>query len=107
GGLHLVPKDLLEKYRKAVVNKTSGKELALIVKNLNAEKIHLMGKHYKRVPSGYDKDHQNSELLLHNGLGVVVQGPVPKDFYSAKLIDFCMKYYIKMKPLYKWILKYL
>lgn len=103
GGIYQFPKDLLEPYRKAVINKNSGIELNKIVNKLKEEKISLGGAYYKRVPQGFDPDHENSELLKHNGLYTMVETRIPKEFYSGKLIDYCFERFKKMYPLHKWI----
>jgi uncharacterized protein (TIGR02453 family) len=104
GGMYQFPKDLIEPYRKVVVHEKSGKELNNIIKRLKEEKIGLGGEHYKRVPQGYEPNHQNSELLKHNGLYSMVETKIPKEFYSDKLIDYCFDRFEKMHPLHKWLL---
>jgi uncharacterized protein (TIGR02453 family) len=107
GGMHTFPKDLIEPYRKAVVDDQSGKDLKKVIKTMEKDNLSVSGAHYKRVPQGYDPNHPNSELLKHNGLYTMVTTKVPKEFYSEKLIDFCYENFKKMYPLHKWILKYL
>jgi uncharacterized protein (TIGR02453 family) len=107
GGLYQFPRDQIEPYRKATVDNIAGKELKDIVNKLKAEKITIGGAHYKRVPQGFDPNHENSELLKHNGLYTMIETEIPKEFYSNKLIDYCFKEYKKMHPLHKWIINYL
>jgi uncharacterized protein (TIGR02453 family) len=104
GGLYQLPKDMIEPYRKAVIDKTAGRELSNIVKTLKEGKIGLGGAYYKRVPQGYDPNHENSELLKHNGMYTMIETKIPKEFYSSKLIDYCFERYKKMYPLHRWIL---
>jgi Conserved hypothetical protein (DUF2461) len=63
-----------------------------------------MGKHYKRIPKGYDPEHKNAELLLHNGMGTMTEYTIPDELYSAELIDWCFARYKEMAPLHKWLL---
>jgi uncharacterized protein (TIGR02453 family) len=107
GGMHEFPKDLLESYRKATIDKRSGKELINVVDTLKKEKLSVSGAHYKRVPQGYDPDHENSDLLKHNGLYTMVETKIPKEFYSDKLIDYCFERFKKMYPLHQWIKTYI
>jgi len=107
GGMHVFPKDMIEPYRKAVVDKAGGAELNKVIKILAKDKLQVSGQHYKRVPQGYDQDHPNSDLLKHNGLYTMVETKLPKAFFSEKLIDFCFKNFKKMYPLHEWILEYL
>ena len=104
GGIYQFPKDMLERYRKAASNKNAGKELNKVVNGLKQEKINLGGAYYKRVPQGYDPEHENAELLKYNGLYTMAETKIPKEFYSDKLIDYCFERYKKMHPLHKWIL---
>jgi len=106
-GMYQFPKDLLDRYRKATIDKSAGKELSNIVNRLKEEKISIGGSYYKRVPEGYAPGHENAELLKHNGLYTMVETKIPKEFYSNKLIDYCFERYEKMHPLHKWILSYL
>lgn len=107
GGMHMFPKDMIDPYRKAVVNEKSGKELNNVKNDLKKDKLSLSGLHYKRVPQGYEPDHSNSELLKHNGLYTMVETKIPKEFYSDKLIDYCFENFNRMYSLHQWILKYL
>jgi hypothetical protein len=62
------------------------------------------GKHYKRVPRGYDPEHINVDLLLYNGLTVGVESEFPKAFYTKELVDYCMERYKDMAPVVNWLL---
>jgi uncharacterized protein (TIGR02453 family) len=104
GGLYQFPKDLIEPYRKATIDKVNGKQLHNIVNTLKKDKISIGGAHYKRVPQGYDQNHENVELLKHNGLYTMVETNIPKEFNSGELIDYCFERFQKMHPLHKWIL---
>ena len=55
GGLYIIPRPLLERYRRAVADAEYGPGLAAIVKKLTARPGYTLGgEHYKRVPPGYD-----------------------------------------------------
>jgi uncharacterized protein (TIGR02453 family) len=107
GGMHIFPKDLLEPYRKAVVGENSGKDLIKTINMLKGEQLTVSGTHYKRIPQGYDPNHENADLLLHNGLYSMIETNLPKEFYSNKLIDYCFEGFRRMYPLHKWLLTYL
>ena len=63
------PKDVLDAYREAVDNNTSGRKLVTLLKNYPESKgFHLQEPELKRVPAGYDKDHPRAELLRRKGL---------------------------------------
>jgi hypothetical protein len=63
----------------------------------------LGGKHYKRLPPGFDATHPNGELLLHNGLYAGTEGPIPEELYSEQLIDYCMERFTPLTGLHRWL----
>ncbi len=107
GGSHVFPKELLPKYREAAADKKAGKELADLAVSLDKTGVPILGAHYKRVPQGYDADHPNAELLKHNGVYCMVKNKHPKELHSAKFVDYCYEYCVKMDPMNRWVLKYL
>jgi uncharacterized protein (TIGR02453 family) len=104
-GIYMFPKWLLEPYHDAIVDPQRGKELRRAIKRcLKVDSCELGGKHYKRTPRGYDTEHPNADLLRHNGLYAGVQLPIPKAFYTRRLVDLCHRYYRGLLPLHRWLL---
>lgn len=104
GGLYRLPRPSLEKYRNAVVHPEYGAELADIVGRIEKlEGYSLGGRHYKRLPPGFDSQHPNAGLLLHNGLYAGTEGPIPEELFSERLIEYCMKRYRPMADLHRWL----
>ena len=80
------------------------KDLAEILAGIKKKKgYRIGGKHYKRVPAGFDASHPNAEFLLHNGLHAGVESPVPDDFYSKKLVAYCWEKFQPLIPLHSWL----
>jgi uncharacterized protein (TIGR02453 family) len=105
-GLYQIPDSILGRYRRVVADPKRGAELRKIVDGLRARAgFEIGGETYKRVPAGYDPGHPNAELLKHKGLWAGLEMPVPKEFFSAALVDFCFERFEKMAPLYRWMLK--
>lgn len=104
-GMHMFPKDFVEPYRGAVVDKTLGPQLTKAVKTVTGKGYEVGGVHYKRVPRGYDPDHKNASYLLHNGLYAMLETQLPAEFFSAAIVDFAFNHYRNMVPLHKWLLK--
>jgi uncharacterized protein (TIGR02453 family) len=105
-GLYMFPRNLLEHYRNAVVDPEYGAELEDALKKIRKSPDYTLGgQHYKRIPAGFDAAHPNAELLLHNGLYSGIEVPIPEEFYSNKLIDFCYKKYKPLVPLQRWLLR--
>ena len=101
----MFPKNLLALYRDAVVDKKLGAELRKAVKKVSDKGYRVNGKHYKRIPQGYDPDHQNSEFLLFNGLHAMAQEKLPEVFYTEALVDYAFSHYKDMLPLHQWLKK--
>ncbi len=103
-GIYQFPKTDLHRYRKAVVDPETGETLSRILKKMaKMEKFELGGKHYKRIPPGFDPSHPNAELLQHNGLYAGETMPIPQELYSEQLVDFCWEKYKKFTPLHRWL----
>jgi len=106
GGMYLFPDKKLVRYRKAVVDRKLGPELAAIVREMaKVPGLDLGGKHYKRIPAGFEAGHPNAPLLLHNGLYAGVEMPIPEEFYSPSLVEYCFERFKLILPLHKWLVK--
>lgn len=104
GGLYMFSRPLLERFRLAALDPEYGDELAKAVKKITMRPgFSLDGKHYKRLPPGTDPAHPNAGLLLHNGLYAGWETEVPKEFYSAALIDYCLDKFRPLQPLHRWL----
>lgn len=105
-GAYMFSDKQITRYRRAAVDPKLGKELTKIAAMVSAlEGWELGGKHYKRVPAGFDSDHPNAPLLLHNGLYAGFDTAIPEEFFSARLIDYCFDRYAPLLPLHRWLVK--
>ena len=104
-GIKMFPKPLLDRFRQAVAEKKSGGELKKLVKKISGQGYVIDGKHYKKVPRGYEADHPNADLLLYNGLTARSEEKVPDEFFSDAIIDYAYSHYRNMLPLHKWLKK--
>jgi len=116
---HLEPPDLwlgagtwmfsdkqIARFRRAVVDPKLGKELAKIAEMVaGLGGWELGGQHYKRVPAGFDASHPNARFLLHNGLYAGYETAIPEEFFSARLINYCLDRYTRLVPLHRWLVK--
>jgi len=104
GGLYRFPRPILSQYRASVVDAEYGSELAQVIEKISGlEGYTLGGRHYKRLPSGFDSQHPNAELLLYNGLYAGIEGPIPEELYSPALIEFCFEKFRPLKDLHGWL----
>ena len=102
-GFYMFPKTHLEKYRDAVVDKKMGPKLTRAVKQLTSKGYQVDGKHYKRVPRGYDDTHPNAAFLLYNGLHAMTECGIPDAFFTEAIVDFAFGHYKEMVPLHNWL----
>ena len=102
-GIHIFPKELIGPYRDAVVSKKYGPELRKVINKVSKSGYAVSGKHYKRVPSGYDPSHENVDLLLHNGLAAMYESALPDELFSEGIINNVFAHFKKMSPLHTWL----
>ena len=106
-GLWRIEKDKLDQYREAVADDKSGSAIVKILKDGKKQGFAMSEPHYKRIPSGYDCPPDRERLLLLNTLYFKYSASLPKEFYSAELIPYCLNVWTKMKPLYEWMDKHI
>jgi len=103
-GIYMFPKPLHEKYREWVVDSKRGKALVKAIGKVADCGYAPGGKHYKRVPRGYDSGHERAEYLLYNGLYAGIDMDVPEELFSTDLVNYCFMHFEKMLPIHKWLL---
>jgi len=104
GGVYIFSPPQLHRFRTAAVDPESGQELREILDGIvGLKNYQLGGKHFRRIPAGYDPHHPNSDLLLHNGLWIGNETAIPKAFFSADLVDYCWEKFHPLAPLHQWL----
>lgn len=103
GGMYQIPDDMLGFYRENVVHPKYGKELEQAVKAIKDKGCEIGGKHYKKVPRGFDPSHSNAELLLHKGLWAGIEVKIPDELFTARCVDYCFKIFKSSAPLNNWL----
>lgn len=104
-GLYIFQKDIKENFRNAVIDEKKGNELVKIINKLKKQKYELGGKHYKKIPQGFDGEHKNAEYLLYNGFWAGLEFPIIEEFFSKEFVDWCFEHFMKMIDLHNWMLK--
>ncbi len=105
-GVYQFPKVLLEEYRASLVHPKHGKVLRRAIDEaLKKGKYDVGGQHYKRLPRGYDADHENADLLRHNGFWLGTEREIPQEFYSVDLLDYCLGKFSDLLPVHNWLVK--
>jgi uncharacterized protein (TIGR02453 family) len=103
-GVHVFPRPLLEVYRDAVVDPDHGPALVQAVAQVAASGPYQVGeRHYKRVPRGYDPNHENADYLLHNGLFASIESDVPEELFTEECLDYCLERFRDMAPIHAWL----
>ncbi|MBN1574633.1 MAG: DUF2461 domain-containing protein [Deltaproteobacteria bacterium] len=112
-GIYMFPKEHLDEYRRSVVHPTHGPKLAEAISEVEGGssvkgdgRCGLYGgERYKKVPRGYDPDHERAGLLLNKGLTAFAESPIPREFYSEAMVDYAFEYFVKMAPLHRWLVE--
>lgn len=104
-GTYMFPKDLLKKFRDAVADPVTGKELDSVVKKLKKKSgLKIGGKKFKKVPRNYDPDLPFAEYLLYDGIHVYYEDKDLKKM-SDNPVDYVFKLFKEMLPLHQWLVK--
>jgi uncharacterized protein (TIGR02453 family) len=102
-GMHHFEREVLGRYREAVADPESGRELAKIVTAVERSGAEVGGRHYKRVPAGYEPDHERADLLRHDGLYAGLELTVPREARTPRFPAFCSTRYRKLVPVVDWL----
>jgi uncharacterized protein (TIGR02453 family) len=103
-GVFTFSKEMLERYRAAVLNEKLGKALDAAAAKVRAAGAYtIAGDTYKRVPTGFAADHPRAGWLKHTGLHAYAP-TIPLDVAATPaLIDAAMAHFVAMSPLYRWL----
>lgn len=106
-GYWMMAGDQLERYREAVDNNSTGKQLGSIAASLRKQKINVSGHgELKSAPRGYPKDHPRIDLLRIKGITAWKSFPVAAWLGTAKAKDNVAKFFRDAKPLNTWLDKH-
>jgi uncharacterized protein (TIGR02453 family) len=95
--------DQLERYRAAVDEEKTGRELAAIVSKARSAGLQVMGHEtLKTAPKGYPKDHPRIELLRCKGLITWKEWPPAAWLGTSKARDRVVGFLEASKPLNAW-----
>jgi len=102
-GLYSFSGPVLKIFRESVVHPKHGPALARAVRKAQeAGGYQLGGRHYKKIPRGYENAKVRQEFLLHNGLYVYMESDVPAEVFTPGLIDYCLARWKDMTPVQVW-----
>jgi hypothetical protein len=102
--MHHLERGLLPRYREAVAGER-GESLGKAVAAVRAAGYDLGGSALKRVPSGFDPEHERADLLRHDGLyGWLQVKPVPAEAHDRRFPAYCAEHLRALAPLQQWLL---
>jgi uncharacterized protein (TIGR02453 family) len=105
-GLYEFSSEKLLNYRRAVADPKRGARLLKAIETIQAAGPYTLGgHHYKRIPRGFEVPEERAELICFNTLYTVLEAPVPPEFYSSRLVDYCIEHFTVMRPLLEWLVE--
>jgi uncharacterized protein (DUF2461 family) len=100
----MMASDQLDRFRRAIDDDRTGKELEKLVKSLEKAKIEVTGHDsLKTAPKGYPKDHPRIELLRQKGLVVWKHWPAGAWLGSAQAKKRVVDLLHSAQPLCGWL----
>jgi uncharacterized protein (TIGR02453 family) len=97
--------DRLGAYRDAVSDRKRGEALRRAVDAVTSTGNDVGGRHYKRVPTGYDVPSDREDLLLHDGLYAYADLAVPAQAHTEEFPRFCSERWRALKPVQDWLVR--
>jgi hypothetical protein len=104
-GMHRFDTSLLERFRAAVDDPQRGRALTRAVAKVREAGYEVGGRQYKRVPRGYDANHERRELLLHGGLYAWTEQAIPREAHTSAFPSFCAQRYRRLTPVQDWVVE--
>ena len=105
-GIHCFSPKLLDAYRQSVVDPKEGPALVKAVTKIRSKPGYSVGgRHYKKLPMGFQAEGLSAELLLHNGLFAGHEVNIPDDVYSHGIIDYCFGIFKEMVLVHRWLVR--
>lgn len=102
-GTYVFSDNMIKVYREALSDKTAGTQLHAAIKKVKKLGYQIGGKHFKRLPKGFDEDFAYADLLLHNGLYSYLESKKVEQLKPKTVIDFCFKNFKAMLPVHNWL----
>ena len=105
-GLYNFSNNNINEYRESVIHYAYGKDLNDAIKKVQKNPGYQIGwKKFKKVPRGFDADHENADLLLYGGMGFQYEEQLPKEVFSSDIIEYTYNKFKDMAPIHDWLRK--
>ncbi|HEX6263413.1 MAG TPA: DUF2461 domain-containing protein, partial [Actinomycetota bacterium] len=103
-GMYRMAKDQLERYRAAVSDESTGRELVSLVEAVRASGLEITAHdELKSAPRGYPKDHPRIELLRLKGLIAWRQWPAAVWMGTPWAKDRIVDFLSRSRPIGDWL----
>jgi uncharacterized protein (TIGR02453 family) len=104
-GIQQLGKEQLAAYREAVIGPKRGKALVRALHGVREPGPYEIGDATrKKVPRGFDPDHERAALLVHEGLWAAYEGHLPPEAKTAAFVGWCAEKVAHMEPVSRWLL---
>ena len=105
-GLYEFSSEKLLNYRRAVADPKRGARLITAIETIQSAGAYTLGgHHYKRIPRGFEVPEERAELICFNTLYTMLETPIPAEFFSSRLVDYCIDHFTAMRPLLQWLVE--
>lgn len=101
-GMFAFEKPTLEIYRN-LVDGPDGKTLTVLIDRLRREGVRVGDPELRRVPSGFDRDHEFGEVLRRKGLTAWCDSKDTARASQPNLIEFSMASFDRLRSLTDWL----
>lgn len=103
-GMYMMAPDQLARYREAVADDKTGRQLEHVIAEIESHQIEVGGhESLKTAPKGYPKDHPRVDLLRNKGLVVWKQWPVAAWLGTATAKNRIVEFLRHAQPLNEWL----
>ncbi|GAB1640541.1 DUF2461 domain-containing protein [Krasilnikovia sp. MM14-A1259] len=103
-GMYQMAPDQLDRYRRAVVDERTGRELTGVIEAIEKARVGVHGHgSLKTVPRGYPKDHPRVDLLRHKGLTTWKEWPPAAWLGTAAAKTRVVEFLRTSLPLRQWL----
>jgi uncharacterized protein (TIGR02453 family) len=106
-GITLFPPEMLLRYREAVDQPASGRELAGLLHRLEGAGMRMNGQSLQRTPRLFPADHERGALLRRLGLRVeraeALPQAVPEAVLGPVLPELLVSGFVRLLPVHRWL----
>ena len=103
-GIFAFEPPVLDIYRNRV-RQADGSRLHKLIERMRSTGIRVDAPDLKRVPAGFDADAAPGDLLHRKGLTAWIDHDNPEVIATGKLIERCMDDFMRLTPLFDWLIK--